>query len=504
MITSGPPVDWWPVLALMSSLVWSDFLVWLLSDVEHGDLSYLIHTGIPPPWSPRYLLETGGTFFTAVAFFLLIATAWAMSVPLLACMELLTAPRNKTEKMRAAKRLLNSDGALWFAFAVLLAFLFTLLYAMTPVSLLTSCTRSYSYRYNSSFPPRPSPAPPAPAPAPAPPAPSDFISLAANVTNERNVAERLFLRHCDEVLFGTPVPSLFWKKQPDMDNRDSTFIRRNCPPKTTRIGKNGDGGGDRFMLSPIASPAFSLSPWNSSFPRLKVEPAPNCATGVGVFEILSPARIGDMDSIRSEIQSRLVAIRSLDPEWQHGNFVIALVDNGGTCPDESKCCDFTRAGDTNLAAQLVLIPNPSGTAGNTQQQLRHNMFQILPGNEKAHPTPPSPPEPVPPEYDVPVALDAHASINHKGDQVSVRVVNPTARPIQARLNFGGNFVAAAVKATILTSGSLHDDNPVDDQRHVYPTPFPVELEPGGSKTTSALWFPPHSFVSMQFVQSETA
>ena len=127
-------------------------------------------------------------------------------------------------------------------------------------------------------------------------------------------------------------------------------------------------------------------------------------------------------------------------------------------------------------------------------------------NSSFPPPPPSPPktadEPIPPEYDVPVALDAHASISAANDRLSVRVVNPTPLPIQARVDFGGRVAssaaAAAVNATILTSGSLRDDNPLDNQQNVYPKAFPVDLQEGGERT-DPIWFPAYSFVSMQFV-----
>ena len=131
---------------------------------------------------------------------------------------------------------------------------------------------------------------------------------------------------------------------------------------------------------------------------------------------------------------------------------------------------------------------------------------FLPTPTPTHtPTPTPTPTPVPPEYDVPRALDAHASVSTSGKHVSIRVVNPLPLPIQARVRFRkGSFAAGSItKATILTSESLADDNTLDNQQRVVPRPFVLALASGGAETEPA-WFPGHSFVSITLVARSAA
>jgi hypothetical protein len=158
--------------------------------------------------------------------------------------------------------------------------------------------------------------------------------------------------------------------------------------------------------------------------------------------------------------------------------VVTLIDDDCTCTDHPGQCNFSAVGDTCRAA--VLAPLKTGQPG--------QLFQVLPTNAL------EPPQ-VPPEYAAPLLLDLHASISLDGKALSVRVVNPTDKLVDAQIDLTG-FHATTVRGTVLTSASRLDDNPPDDPMRISPKPLEAAL--ANATRSGAISFAPNSFNVLQF------
>ena len=309
--------------------------------------------------------------------------------------------------------------------------------------------------------------------------------------------ERLWLRHCDSVLFGTPVPTHI--NHGKFGNSDSTFYVRRCPISPTaqtssRSATATHSSAERFWLSPIAVPGGSIAPLGDDGSRFVVVPTPgDCALGLNVFE--------KVKSISDNISA--FSLQSLTNGKARG-MLLTLAD-GCSCPGRpSGSCNFTAAGDT--CREAVVAPTASSPAAQ-QQQL---WFEAPPNAQHAPPLPPAPPLPVPEPYRKPVALDAHASRSHDGSELSVRVVNPLDEAVIATvvvrgLQQGHGF--SKVHGVLLTSESRLDDNSPTRPTHVSPRSINVTLLPtsmvgdgdgSASVSTAPVNFPANSFITMQF------
>eukprot|EP01047_Picozoa_sp_COSAG01_P018294 COSAG01_NODE_988_length_12303_cov_5.060472_7_plen_341_part_00 len=294
----------------------------------------------------------------------------------------------------------------------------------------------------------------------------------------------LWLRHCDLVLFGTPVPSKFWRRNPAIDRSDSTFYVRKCPAAAAQQSNKTP---ERFWLSPLAIAGGSLAPMhtgghNQTVRLQVVSTAADCATGRNVFERLTtPSSTG--------LRPNSFRLRSVSPGATYGLLLTLIKDGCSPGPGKPRSCNFSAAGDLCRAA--VLAPASTDRASGVQQD-----WNEAAPNDHASPSPPLPP--VPPAFRIPVALDAHASRSIDGSQLSVRVVNPTNTTVSAAVSIGGALKKFHdVKGLVLTSTSRLDDNSPSNPTRVAPKPFPVSLLPTG-KATMSLDFPPHSFVTLQF------
>eukprot|EP01052_Picozoa_sp_SAG31_P026526 SAG31_NODE_2410_length_5752_cov_3.904803_3_plen_1028_part_00 len=308
----------------------------------------------------------------------------------------------------------------------------------------------------------------------------------------------LWLRHCDLVLFGTPVPSKYWRRNPATDRRDSTFYVRACPTEVQQPQNQTD----RFWLSPVALPAGSLAAMpgdgNQSKFRLRVVPtAADCASGQNVFERLPapPAEAARTDSFK---------LRSISPGATHGLLLTLINDGCSPGLGKPRSCNFSAAGDTCRAA--VLAP-ASSNARNLLETGAVQDWHVAPPNSHSV-SPPSPLPPTSPAFRIPVALDAHASKSADGRQLSVRVVNPTNLTVSAAISMDGMMSGTGssssslhrfqvVKGLVLTSSSRLDDNSPSTPQRVAPKPFFVSLLPNG-RTTMPVDFPPISFVVVTF------
>lgn len=326
-------------------------------------------------------------------------------------------------------------------------------------------------------------------PSPAPPVMTNASLKSFYIAGEGARAP-LWLRHCDLVLFGTPVPSKFWHSNPATDRSDSTFYVRQCP---TAIQHTANQTPARFWLSPVAIAGGSLAAMpgqdNQSEFRLQVvETAANCATGQNVFERVPtrPSEAVDPGSFK---------MRSLSPGATHGLLLTLINDGCSPGPGKPHSCNFSDAGDVCRAA--VLAPASSRLMETTGAEQDWNE---APPNHRAVPPPPALP-PTPPAFRIPVALDAHASKSADGTQLSVRVVNPTNGTVSAAVSMdemgGTSRMFRVVKGLVLTSSSRSDDNSPSAPKRVAPKPFPVSLLPSG-RATVPLDFPPISFVVITF------
>ena len=319
---------------------------------------------------------------------------------------------------------------------------------------------------------------------PAPPPPAALRSFSATVGGQQ-----LWLRHCELDLFGTPVPSKFWQRDPAMDNSDSSFFVNPC----------GDG---LFWLSPKAAPSVRLAP----LPHKPGEPAR--LHGMNGPADCKPGRPDHDVWQRVNGSDGGFALKSLSPG--HENTFLTLIDDGCTCPSKSGACNFSAAGDVCRSAVLA----PRGATG---QQTWHEASANVGKCSVARKPCPSHPgktfcpadadkkqcsegsDPVPAPFAAPFALDAHASRSHDGKAVSVRVVNPTNASIEAAvaLDGVGGHIFRSVKGQLLTSASRMDDNSPSDPTHVSPKPISVSLLSSGVGT-EPVDFPPHSFITLQF------
>ena len=83
-----------------------------------------------------------------------------------------------------------------------------------------------------------------------------------------------------------------------------------------------------------------------------------------------------------------------------------------------------------------------------------------------------------------------------GSELSVRVVNPTDKPVDAQIDLHG-FHASTVRAEVLTSGSRLDDNPPDDPTRISPKQL-AGVALANATRTRAITFAPNSFCVLQF------
>lgn len=81
MTRATPPTYVWPLLSLISSLVWSDIFIWMLCCNElNEEATNLLDTGIVPPWGFRSAYERGTAAGYLGCAVLVIGAAWSTAI----------------------------------------------------------------------------------------------------------------------------------------------------------------------------------------------------------------------------------------------------------------------------------------------------------------------------------------------------------------------------------------------------------------------------------------